>query len=259
MNNEGMKENRQEKVLAGSERRKCPRCGREVSEKMLMCPSCHFFLNWIDTPFNRWCEGVQIPYSRNMLVILLMLAVAGKLLLLLGTPSVSDALLLGTTWSTVAGHLLRTVGECGLLYGLCYGLRFERKHMSLHILLLILMLVALGCFSLIWTFRGVLPIPGVRSHAMYLLGLVLLISLQVLYILLGVRLCYCYHGNLSLLGSAMIVISIAQVVLNFGLGLLGTSAAWDILIFGAYVFYLFMLYNRLYDHRSYLEKLQDMM
>lgn len=254
-----MKENHQEEVAAVSERRKCPHCGREVSVDKLMCPSCHFFLNWTDTPSNRWCTGVQVPYSRTMLVILLLLAIVGKLLLLLDTPPVASVLFMRTTSGTVAGHLLRTVGECGLLYGLYYGLRFERKHMSVHILLLIVVLTAFHCFSLLWTFRGGLGITASWMHRFYLVGIALLLSLQTLYILLGIRLCYCYHGDLSLLGSAMIVIGIAQVVLNFGLGLLGTSAAWDILMFGAYVFYLFMLYSRLYDRRSYLEKMQDMM
>ena len=252
-----MRENRQEEGQAVSERRKCPHCGREVSVDMLMCPSCHFFLNWADTLPNRWCMGVQVSYSRNMLVILLCLAVTGKLLLLLGTPSVDEVLQMRSAGGAVLGHLFRAVGECGLLYGLGYGLRFERKHMSRHILMLTAALAALCCFSILWTIRAALPIPGAYSYAMFLAGMGLLVSMQVLYLLLGIRLCCCYHGNLNLLGSTMIVIVIAQVVLNFGLRLLGTNIVWDTLMFGAYVFYLFMLYSLLYDQQSYLKKMND--
>lgn len=249
----------QKEVAAGSERRKCPHCGREVSVDSTKCPSCHFFLNWADILPNRWCFGVQVPFSGSKLGLLLWLAIAGKLLLLLDTPSVDEVLQLGSAWASVLGHLFRTVGECGLLYGLSYGLRFERRQMPLHILLLILALAALGCFSILWTFRGVLPMPGLQSHSMFLFGMVLLVTMQSLYLLLGVRLCYCYHGNLSLLGSAMIVVVMAQAVLNFGFRLLGANAYWDIMMFGVYAFYLYMLYGCLFDRGSYQEKKREMM
>lgn len=237
---------------------KCPHCGHRVSVKREICPYCRWFLNLTDTPENQWCRGVQVPFSRKTLSVLLFLAVAGRLLIYFGIPYVAELLPLATSWSIVTGFVFRTVGECGLLYGLGYGLRFERRHMSCHILLLILVLAALGCFSLLWTFRDMLPMTISRLHAIYLLGLGLLISLQALYIMLGVRLCYCYHGNLSVLGLAMIIIAIAQVVLNFVFGLLGRSAVWDILVLAAYVFYLFMLRSRLYDSCSYMGEVKEM-
>lgn len=233
------------------EPRPCPKCGKMLKVKYQMCPDCHYTLHWLKSANHKWVNFVQSPFRRELVLAFLVLAILGQLLLFFTSNSMKIYIQVPPLYNYLVGHLLKILGEGGMIYCLLFGLRFEMLSMTKHVACVLLLFVIYHLFAMSWPFASVLPVVSAHVLRYYQLGVCLQLIFMVLYGALGLRLNFQYNGRLSETGLLLALVAGLSILFNGILRLLGKNFYADFALTAIYIFYLYMLWARLLDHQQF--------